>query len=695
MHLSIKTTLISMFGILSLILAGLCSVALLNAYRAYDAASEVSELADIDRYLFNALSQFRFERGNSMTGLKAENSATLAATVRPQRAATDAALAAAFANFDKVDVPAFKPQVAKLRSDYEIIKALRPQIERDFNLPLSQRDPDVGKTIDAEGQKMLTTLEQLSSTVEDEILLHDASLAPIITARVMAWAARSFGGSNGLMMNFAVAAGRPLTPEEVKTLTINEARTQFAWNQVRSIGNRVNTPQSLKSAIDNAHAVFFSGDFKALQDALVAKIANGQKTELTFDQWNGPLTTNLIPLGKVALTAVDALSETAAATRAEAQRMLALYSGALGVSVVIAVAALLIVLRRITGPLSALTRVMTEVSGGDLTVEVPGARRHDEIGSMAKALLVFKDSLFRNAQMEQEAKQARLVAEEERRRGMLALADQFEAAVGGIIGGVSTASGALHQTAQKMTAAAQLTLSQSTAVAAAAEQASTNVVMVASSAEELGASVGEISRQVEQSSQMSAIAVAEAAKTGDVIRELAQAATRIGDFIGMISTIASQTNLLALNATIEAARAGDAGKGFAVVASEVKVLATQTGKATEEIESQISAIQQTTQQAVAVIEGVGAQIRRMSEVAAGISAAVEEQGVATGEIVRNVEQAATGTSSVTTHIADVAKTADETGAAAGQVLNASAALTDQCNLLQREMKIFLSTVRAA
>jgi len=695
MYPSIKTTLISLFGVLSIVIAGLCSVALLNSYRAYGAASEVSELAEIDRYLFQALSEFRFERGHSLSALKAENPATLAGLVRTKRAATDQALTAAFADLSAANIPAFKPMLSALRAEVDSLKGLRQQVDRDLDLPLAKRDAEVGRKIDVEGQKLLATLDQLSALVEEEILRYDASLAPLISARALSWAARSSGGSSGLMMNLALGTGRALTPEEVKTLTVNEARTQFAWNLVQAIGNGASAPPALKAAIDQAHAVFFTGPFKELQERLVSKIANGQKSDLTFDQWNGPLVANLVVLGKVALTAVDALSGTAAATRAAAERMLVIYGGALVLSLAIALAALVIVLRRVVGPLSALTRVMSEVSGGNLTVDVPGAERRDEIGSMAQALLVFKDSLLRTAQMETDAKQARQLAEEERRRGMLALADQFEAAVGGIIGGVSTASGALHQTAQKMTTAAQLTLSQSTAVAAAAEQASSNVVMVASSAEELGASVGEISRQVEQSAHMSATAVSEALRTGDVIKELSQAADRIGDFIGMISTIASQTNLLALNATIEAARAGDAGKGFAVVASEVKQLASQTAKATEEIESQISAIQATTQQAVRVIEGVSTQIQRMAEVAGGISAAVEEQGVATGEIVRNVDQAAAGTRSVTSHIADVARTADETGAAAGQVLDASAALTDQARQLEAQMQRFLATVRAA
>ncbi|OYX13803.1 MAG: hypothetical protein B7Z15_06060 [Rhizobiales bacterium 32-66-8] len=630
-----------------------------------------------------------------MSALNAEDPATLMATVRTERATVDRALDAAFANLAKDGNPAFKPLVTKLRGDADVIKSLRQQADRNIGLPVAQRDPNVGKGMDVDGQKMVATLEQLSSVVEDEILLYDATLAPLITARAMSWAARSIGGSNGLMIKMAVGAGRPLTPEEVKTFIINDARTDFAWNLVRDIGKRANTPLDLKRAIDNAQETFFTGAFKQLRDDQLRKIANGQKSDLTFDQWNGPLSVNLVHVSKVALTAVDALSETAAATRVTAERMLLAYGAALVVSPGTSLAALLIVLRRVTGPLSQLTRVMTDVSGGNLTVDVPGAERRDEIGAMAQALLVFKESLFRNAQMEADAKQARQAAEDERRRGMLALADQFEVAVGGIIGGVSTASGALHQTAQKMTTAAQLTLSQSTAVSAAAEQASGNVVMVASSAEELGASVGEISRQVEQSAHMSTTAVAEALRTGDVIKDLSQAADRIGDFIGMISTIASQTNLLALNATIEAARAGDAGKGFAVVASEVKQLASQTAKATEEIESQISAIQATTQQAVRVIEGVCAQIQRMAEVASGISAAVEEQGVATGEIVRNVDQAAAGTRSVTAHIADVARTADETGAAAGQVLDASAALTDQAHQLEAQMQRFLATVRAA
>jgi methyl-accepting chemotaxis protein len=141
-------------------------------------------------------------------------------------------------------------------------------------------------------------------------------------------------------------------------------------------------------------------------------------------------------------------------------------------------------------------------------------------------------------------------------------------------------------------------------VAAASEEASTNVQSVASATEEMASSVNEISRQVQESARMATEAVSQARITNDRVSELSKAAARIGDVVELINTIAGQTNLLALNATIEAARAGDAGRGFAVVASEVKALAEQTAKATGEIGQQITGIQAATQESVNAIQAI-------------------------------------------------------------------------------------------
>ncbi len=355
-----------------------------------------------------------------------------------------------------------------------------------------------------------------------------------------------------------------------------------------------------------------------------------------------------------------------------------------------------IVVFGITRPLARLVAVLRRMAEGEVNADIAEARRGDEIGAVGKAVDGIKAMVARKAAEEAEVRRiADTAAVAERRRTMIELADSFEGAVGGIIGMVSSSSTELQATAQTMTATATQTASQSTTVAAAAEEAATNVQTVAAAAEELGSSVQEIGRQVANSAHLAQSAVTESDTTSALIQDLSAAVSRIGDVVSLISTIASQTNLLALNATIEAARAGEAGRGFAVVAAEVKELANQTARATEEISGQIGHIQGATGQAVAAIGSITTRIRDINTVAAAIAAAVEQQGAATQEIVRNVAQASAGTNEVTGNITGVAQAAEETGAAASQVLGAAGELSRQSEHLSAEVQRFLGTVRAA
>ncbi len=260
---------------------------------------------------------------------------------------------------------------------------------------------------------------------------------------------------------------------------------------------------------------------------------------------------------------------------------------------------------------------------------------------------------------------------------------------------VASAATEMDSTAQTMTATADSTSQQATAVAAASEEASTNVQTVAAAAEQLSSSITEISRQVAKSSEIAQSAAEEAERTNETVETLAAAGQKIGEIVELINNIAGQTNLLALNATIEAARAGDAGKGFAVVASEVKSLANQTAKATEEIAEQIGAIQSVTNDTVGAITSIRGTIGNINEIAAGIASAVEEQGAATEEITRNVQQASEGTAEVSKNITGVTQGASETSSSASRVQTAAGELSTNAAKMSDEIVAFLQQLNAA
>ena len=366
----------------------------------------------------------------------------------------------------------------------------------------------------------------------------------------------------------------------------------------------------------------------------------------------------------------------------------------LGAAIIIGVGVSFYLVRDVSGGIASIVKPMQALGNGDLTAQVPHRGEKTEIGAMADTLQVFKEALIAKKAAD-EAAALDADAKIERGRRVDGITREFESMIGEIVETVSSASTQLEASAGTLTATAERSRELTTAVAAASEEASTNVQSVASATEELSSSVNEISRQVQESARMAGEAVGQARTTNDRVSELSKAAARIGDVVELINTIAGQTNLLALNATIEAARAGEAGRGFAVVASEVKALAEQTAKATGEIGQQITGIQSATQDSVNAIKEISGTIEKLSEISSTIAAAVEEQGAATQEISRNVQQAAQGTQQVSANITDVQRGASETGSASSQVLSAAKSLSGDSRRLKVEVGKFLNSVRAA
>jgi methyl-accepting chemotaxis protein len=345
-------------------------------------------------------------------------------------------------------------------------------------------------------------------------------------------------------------------------------------------------------------------------------------------------------------------------------------------------------------PVRRMAQVMQSLATGKLDVEIPATGRKDEIGEMARTVETFKQSLVENQRLQGEQQEMRLRAAEEQRQAREDLADRFEAEVAKSIGAVADTTRQMQSSAGYMTESAQDNINRSGAVERTADGVSDNVSSVAAAVEELAASIREISQQVNNSSSVASSAVDRAKAAVGRVNALVTAAEQIGSVVTLINDIASQTNLLALNATIEAARAGEAGKGFAVVASEVKNLAMQTAKATEEISSQVTSIQQSTGTAAGEIAEIAKTIEQINQIGGTVAAAVTEQEAATGEISRAVSQAATGTSELRENIKAVAETARRNGQSASDMTGAVSLVGDRCSDLQSRVEDFLKRVRA-
>ena len=351
--------------------------------------------------------------------------------------------------------------------------------------------------------------------------------------------------------------------------------------------------------------------------------------------------------------------------------------------------------RSISRPLDQLGARMRGLADGALDADIPGIERGDEVGAMAATVQIFKDNALRIRGLEKVEAETQQRVAAERRAAMENIADDFERSVKGIVSSVATAAAGMQTTAQSMTATASDASARAATVGAASDSASNNVGTVAAAAEELSSSVAEISRQVTQSSKIASQAVGDAERTNATVKVLSTGAEKIGEVVKLIHSIAAQTNLLALNATIEAARAGESGRGFAVVASEVKALANQTAKATEEIATQVSAMQSSTSEAVLSIGGITETIAQMSEITTSIAASVQQQGEATREIARNIQSAAAGSSEISAHIGGVTTAAAATGLAASDVLSNARELDNQSSMLRHAVDEFLAKVRAA
>ena len=526
---------------------------------------------------------------------------------------------------------------------------------------------------------------------EDDI---NSRLSSLQSFKHFVWIMSEYLGRERAAVAALVAAGKPMNSQQISNLAAFRGRLEIAWDYVQAYATKSSAPPNVLAGTERLRESVFRRFEETRKGVYAAGLAGGSYP-INSAEWFSQATTaidDVIALSAIASQEAAKLAESA---RHSSLNTLLVNAVLMAFSSLLAAGALWIVFNRIVRSIGQMTGVMSEIADGNTSVAVPCVSRRDEMGAMARALLIFKENAQRVVSMQAERGALERAARAEKTAAMNRLADDFEAKIGEIVETVSSASTELEASARTLTATADRSQRLTATVVAASGQASANVQSVASATEELTSSVTEISRQVQESARMAGAAVDQAHITNDRVGELSKAAGRIGDVVELINTIAGQTNLLALNATIEAARAGEAGRGFAVVASEVKALAEQTAKATGEISQQISGIQSATQESVNAIREISSTIEKLSEVSSTIAAAVEQQGAATHEISRNVQQASQGTHQVSCNITDVQRGAGETGSASSQVLSAAQMLSSDSNRLKLEVSRFLDSVRAA
>ncbi|ALG74544.1 chemotaxis protein [Azospirillum thiophilum] len=374
-------------------------------------------------------------------------------------------------------------------------------------------------------------------------------------------------------------------------------------------------------------------------------------------------------------------------------RILVIYIGIAAVVLAAGGSFAFLLARSISRPVSTMAQRMSALAGGDLSVDIPHIDDKHEVGTLARAMEVFKtnrrkaDQLVAEQEIEHAAKERRQAAIEQ------SLAD-FQQRTSEVVTAVVAAAEQVRSHAGNLAVMAKQSRSMIDTVNHAASDTTGNVQTIASAAEELSAAVSEVNHQVARSTDVAQRAVQEAEQTNVTMKGLAEAAMRIGAIVQVIQEIANQTNLLALNATIEAARAGETGKGFAVVASEVKVLANQTSQATKEIQTYVGGIQDETQRAVAAISSIGSIVADMRTISIGIASAMEQQGATTQDIARNIGHAADGTREVSANITGVADAAEVTSSAANDLHSASDSLRHEASVLNDQVNTFFSRLRA-
>jgi methyl-accepting chemotaxis protein len=692
--MSVGRILVLCMTIISALAGLLAARTVVDAWSNYAASSEGIATTQSLAAALRAIERLGVERAPAQPLLVAQNPAEGAA-LKPlldARAAVDQSIAEL--RSAAASLAGSPASIVGPSSEFSTaLIAVRKSVDTALTLPKEKRDPKIGVDMLVKIGALQQVLGPLVDALQRDAARSSYKAGAFVGLARLVAGLRDVSGRLNSGLVGVLGSGQKLTPEERRIDEHLHGRIDQLLLQITAAVEQLGRPPLIVGKL-KAMDESFVKRARAASDAIFLAVTDGpplDKPTLEYTKLTSSGNTDVIAVRDAAL---DQAIETTTQARDAALRELMIAAAVLALVIAVNAASILYIRRRLVSPLVTITHLVGELASGSRDIAVPFAQRTDEIGGMAKAVLTVRDGLAAADRLRAEQDRAGEAAEG-RRVALAGLIESFTASANRSVEALRRSAEAMRAGSVELGASAEKTYTSTNTVASAAGQVTTNVTTVSAAAEELAAAIAEIGRQVHTAADRSRSAVLEAGNTETVITGLSAAVERIGQVLHLIEDIASQTNLLALNATIEAARAGDAGKGFAVVASEVKLLAGQTAKATDEIQTQIAAIQAETRRAAEAINAMRATIQGIDEINGAIAAAVEEQGAATGEIARNVGEAASGTRDVSTIIASVQADAGRTRGAVGGIENAAGEVAERAGEVETAVSDFVRAVAAA
>jgi methyl-accepting chemotaxis protein len=689
-RISVNALLKSVIATLGVAVVVMLALGAWSSWNRLAAINRIAVVADASAYMFKAMHNLRTDRSSTNRDLLADVQFTaISQWLRETRESEMPALRSALIALESVDLPDRAAVVADFAQRVNKLAALHDESAAAFLRPKTERRPGLAPEIFAEITTFIDKLDQLSSRLTRSVKLEDAFIDQVMELKQLAWVARNTGGDASVLVTIGVG-GQKLPADAMLQYTGYGNKLDAAWAILEDVAAGQPLPSRLTDAIAKAKREYFAPDYLEFRLKTLKALIAGEKVELKGDDWSRMTVGKLATLLGVAEVALDVAKDHAAVQRSGATRMLALELVLLVLAVLFAGGMLLLVSRRVTGPLSQIQAAMMKLAGGDFAVVVPGLERKDEIGAMANAVERFKvvadekarreaDEVTQRQQAEaalqaKVAEERALVAEEQaeafRALGVgldrlssgdltFRLTDGFSDAFGQIKDDFNTAMAKINETIGSIAASTR-------EVANAAAEISTSTTDLSQRTEEQGASLAETTASMEQISvtvKKNAESAQQANESASGTREVAdrggqvvakavgamarieESSRKISDIISVIDEIARQTNLLALNAAVEAARAGEAGRGFAVVASEVRSLAQRSAQAAKDIKDLISNSSGQVKEGVELVNQAGTaltdivdSIKRVAEIVSEIASASAEQSSGLEQVNRSLAQ---------------------------------------------------------